>query len=201
MATRSIPEPGSLIRILQGFSPREHSVAGYTRAAVLVPLTWTGGDYELILTKRTDGVETHKGQVAFPGGMRDEIDMTAVETALRETEEEIGIPRSAVQVAGTLDDIVIPTGFVVTPVVGLVERVPKLVANPAEVVEVFRVPLSFFAGEGNGRVERRSLRGREYEVWHYSSSGHLIWGATAAIIRALLTTLRVTNPQTQSPGE
>jgi 8-oxo-dGTP pyrophosphatase MutT (NUDIX family) len=194
-----IPEPSSVEDILRRVVPREQHRAGYARAAVLIPLLWRGADYDVILTRRTDDVETHKGQVSFPGGVRDATDATAVETALREAEEELGLPRSAVRIAGMLDDMVIPTGFVVRPVVGMLQELPALVPNPAEVVEVFRVPLSFFAFEGNGRREERTVNGTSYDVWHYTAGGHLIWGATAAMIRVLLGTIGVIPPQAPRP--
>jgi 8-oxo-dGTP pyrophosphatase MutT (NUDIX family) len=192
----SFPTPPTLIRLLQDGPRRELPADGYVRAAVLVALIWRDGDYDVLLTTRTDDVETHKGQVSFPGGVREETDRTAVETALREAEEELGLPPTMVHVAGLLDDLAIPTGFVITPVVGLLEHLPTLVPNAAEVVDTFWIPLTFFAAGENARQEERRVGGKEYAVWHYTIGGRQIWGATAAIIRGLVSRLGVTNPRT-----
>ena len=189
MTKAPFPAPEGLILALQQGPRREIPAGGYVQAAVLVALIRQDGDYELLLTRRTDEVETHKGQVAFPGGMRDHTDGTIVDTALREAEEELGILPGSVQIAGLLDDLVTPTGFVITPVVGILERIPTLALNAAEVADVFRAPLSFFADERNGRSERRNVAGKEYDVWFYDSGGHLVWGVTAGIIRMLLKTI------------
>jgi len=162
------------------------SLDGFDRAGVLVPIIQARGDYELLLTKRTDNVETHKGQISFPGGMVDTNDVDIVDTALRETMEEIGLRREAVDVVGLLDDLPTPTGFIITPIVGLIETLPSLSPNAHEVAEVLYVPLSFFADARNGRMEMREFRGKQHEVWYYETGQHTIWGATAMIIRSLL---------------
>ena len=162
------------------------SLEGFRKAAVLVPLIADGGGYDLLFTKRTDSVETHKGQISFPGGMVDEGDRDLVDTALREAEEEVGIKRSAVTTLGLLDDIATPVGFVITPVVGVLSRVPALSLNAVEVAEVFRVPVSFFADPENGTVGYRERGGRRYEVWSFDTGTHVIWGATANIVKMLM---------------
>ncbi len=170
--------------------PRKQvTIEGFIRAGVLVPLVFNDGKIELLFTKRTDSVETHKGQVSFPGGMVDASDADIVHTALRETQEEIGIEKSDVSVIGVLDDHPTPTQFIITPVVGILDAIPHTVLNPAEVAEVFRVPLEFFADETNARKERREFRGQTHDVWFYTAGPHVIWGATATIIRSLLNTL------------
>lgn len=200
MAKTSFPAPDGLILAIHQCPRREIPASGYMQAAVLVALIRQDGDYELLLTRRTEEVETHKGQVAFPGGMRDHTDDTIVDTALREAAEELGIPPGSVRIAGLLDDLLTPTGFVVTPVVGILERIPTLAPNAAEVADVFRAPLSFFADERNGRSERRNVAGKEYDVWFYDSGGHLVWGVTAGIIRILLKTISGFSRPGQTPG-
>jgi 8-oxo-dGTP pyrophosphatase MutT (NUDIX family) len=195
----TFPPPPTLVQLLQESPRRKLPADGYVQAAVLVALIWRDGDYDVLLTTRTEDVETHKGQVSFPGGVREETDRTAVDTALREAEEELGLPPGMVRVAGLLDDLAIPTGFVVTPVVGLLEHLPVLVPNAAEVVDIFRVPLTFFADGENARREHRKAGGKKYEVWHYTTGGHQIWGATAAIIRGLVGKIGVTNARTPPP--
>lgn len=162
---------------------------GLRSASVLVPVLPAPGGPELLLTLRTHTVETHKGQVAFPGGMADDGDRDAVDTALREAEEELGLGRALVEVVGALDDLETPTGFRVTPVVGWVAELPPLVPNPEEVAEVFCVPLGFFADPANGHSELRLLRGKEHPTWIYTYGGRTIWGVSAAIIRSFLSRL------------
>lgn len=165
------------------------SIEGYHTAGVLVPIVFGNATPELLFTKRTELVETHKRQVSFPGGMMDPEDGTITHTALREAWEEIGIPGSAVAVVGLLNDLSTPTGFVITPVIGVIDRLPELRVNKAEVDEVFRIPIAFFADPANGRMEIREVGGKGYEVWFYKTDKHTIWGATAKIIRSLLQSL------------
>lgn len=162
------------------------SIEGFQRAGVLVPILLGSGPPELLFTKRTDSVDTHKGQISFPGGMADEADRDIVSTSLRETHEELGIPESSVHVAGLLDDHATPTRFIITPVVGIIENLPELSLNMDEVAEVFRVPLEFFVNPSNGRVQQREFRGTLLDVWFYEYGSHTIWGATAMIVRSLL---------------
>ncbi len=159
------------------------------RAAVLVPVIVEAGGTALLFTKRTELVETHKGQVSFPGGVVEETDRDIIQTALREAEEEVGIAAGEVEIVGILDDLATPTGFVITPVVGLVRLTHPLQPNADEVADVFQVPLSFFAQAATVRTEYRMIEGMRREVWYYDTDRHTIWGATAAIIRSLLTAL------------
>ena len=161
-------------------------IEGFQRAAVLVPLTNEGAECVLLFTRRTETVETHKGQISFPGGVVDGADRDVVETALRETHEEVGILPDSVQTLGLLDDILTPAGFVITPVVGFLADPPNLNPSEHEVAEAFTVPLSFFANPANGRTEYREFRGKRNEVWFYDTGKHMIWGATARIVRLLM---------------
>lgn len=155
-------------------------------AAVLVPIVQEHHGLSLLLTRRTETVETHKGQIAFPGGMVDGADRDRVHTAVREAEEELGIPPASVEMLGMLDDLTTPTGFCITPVVGLLSHLPPLQLSPGEVAEAFMVPLAFFADPGNAEMERRSIRGAVREVWTYRYGGHVIWGATGTIIHRFM---------------
>ena len=165
------------------------SIEGFRQAGVLVPIILDTVTPELLFTKRTELVETHKGQISFPGGMTNPEDEDVVRTALREAEEEIGIPGSAVEIVGTLDDLPTPTGFVITPVVGVIKKLPRLSPNRDEVADIFQVPLSFFVDSRNGRAEIREFRGVRREIWFYQRGEHSIWGATAMIVRSLLKNL------------
>lgn len=165
------------------------AIEGLRPAAVLVPVIPRDRGFEFLLTKRTEDVETHKGQISFPGGMADEGDRSPAATALRETEEELGIPPSLIEVIGVLDDLPTPTGFVITPVVGLLKTLPPLAPNPAEVAEAFTVPWEVFLDPANARMEIREFRGGRREIWFYDTGGHVVWGATAMIIHAVLARL------------
>jgi 8-oxo-dGTP pyrophosphatase MutT (NUDIX family) len=165
------------------------AMEGFRPAAVLVPVILTDRGFEFLLTKRTDDVETHKGQISFPGGMVDGADRSPAATALRETEEELGIDPSLIEVVGALDDLPTPTGFVITPVVGLLTTLPTLAPNPAEVAEAFTVSWEVFLDPANARTEMREFRGGQREIWFYDTGGHVVWGATAMIIHAVLVRL------------
>ncbi|HEY6953557.1 MAG TPA: CoA pyrophosphatase [Bacteroidota bacterium] len=175
---------------LQNFFMHYHRVAlpdsGLTRAAVLVPVFEKSNEPFLLLTKRTQDVEHHKGQISFPGGTSDKDDMDIVGTALRETSEEIGLASGDIEVMGTISDITIPTGFVVTPVVGYISSLPPLKINRSEVESVLEVPFSFFRTQGNKKVVKMMREGQMRDVYFFTYCGSEIWGATAAIIDAFL---------------
>ena len=159
-------------------------------AAVLVPVIDREGGATVLLTQRTDHLSSHAGQVAFPGGRVDDTDMGPVDTALRETEEEIGLDRSFIDVIGALDTYETGTGFSITPIVGLVRPGFTLTLQADEVAQVFEVPLDFFLDPANHQRESREWRGamRHYYVMPYD--GHHIWGATAGMLVNLYNKLK-----------
>jgi 8-oxo-dGTP pyrophosphatase MutT (NUDIX family) len=159
-------------------------------AAVLMLFYPKNGELHIVLTKRTEDVEHHKGQISFPGGSKDEVDGDLVATALRESEEEIGLPRAAVTILGTFHEYETPSGFAITPVVGFTEFLPTLSPHALEVAEILEVPLSLFLDKKNERVEQRSPFGFPVDVYFYRFGEHEIWGATAAILRSFLLSLR-----------
>jgi 8-oxo-dGTP pyrophosphatase MutT (NUDIX family) len=158
---------------------------GLIPAAVLIPLITPADETELLLTLRTDSVETHKGHVAFPGGAVDAEDADRTATALRETEEELGISPADIITIGALDDLATPTGFIITPVIGFLRGMPALSPNPGEVAEVFMVPLAFLFAEGSLRKEKRKTEFGHRDTWRCEYAGKVIWGATAAMIKDL----------------
>ncbi len=182
--------PEMLKQVWSGDGPRrrrsQHHRPDLTPAAVLVPIDFSSGSPHLLLTQRTENVETHKGQIAFPGGMIDSGDGGYLDAALRETEEELGIGPDRIETLGVLDDLDTPTGFIITPVVGLLSAPYVLRANPDEVADVFTVPLSFFFTPDAAKLSFREIQGRRREVWTFLYEDRVIWGATAAIIRNLL---------------
>lgn len=137
----------------------------------------------LLLTKRTDTVEHHKGQISFPGGMVDDGDESTTATALREVEEEIGIPKSNIAILGALDDIHIPSGFIVTPIVGYIDCLSGLKTSADEVAEVLLIPLEKFFDESLRHIETRELKGVKRQVYFYDVWKEPVWGATAHIIK------------------
>jgi 8-oxo-dGTP pyrophosphatase MutT (NUDIX family) len=154
----------------------------YKRAAILIALVPRNNELSLLLTVRTDEVETHKGQVSCPGGMRDKSDNDLAQTALRETEEELGIPRENFEILGMSDDQATPTNFIITPVVGYLREYPKMRISRNEVAEVFDVPLSVFLEKRHASTGKREFQGKQYDVWYFNYGKHLIWGATAMIL-------------------
>ncbi len=154
-----------------------------TPAAVLVALMDREEGLTVLLTRRAAHLAHHPGQVSFPGGRLEAADGgDAVACALRESAEEVGLPPDAVTVVGRLDDVVTGTGFIITPVVGVVRPPPAFVPDPFEVAEVFEVPLAVLADAANYRIDCRQVAGRERRYWAVEWEGRLIWGATAGIL-------------------
>lgn len=151
-------------------------------AAVLVPIIDHPTGPTLLLTKRTDHLSKHPGQVSFPGGAVDPGDKDAVATALRETDEEIGLDASYIKVAGRLDGYRTGTGFEIVPVVGLVKPGFTLTLQESEVAAAFEVPLSFLLDRSNHRQETGVWQGVTRHYYAMPYEGWRIWGATAAMI-------------------
>lgn len=154
---------------------------GITPAAVLVPVVDRPAP-TVILTVRPETMRAHPGQISFPGGRIDPGDGGPVEASLREAEEEIGLPRSAVQVIGTADRYRTITGFEVTPVVGIVPPDLPLSPHPGEVSDLFEAPLAFLLDPANQIVRSARFRGRERSYYEIMWQDRRIWGATAAMI-------------------
>jgi len=160
---------------------------GEVPAAVLIPLLRRESEAHVVLTRRPPGMRHHAGQYAFPGGRSDPDDLDAVHTALREMREEVGIDPELVRVLGLLDDHVTSTGFVVTPVVGWIPG--GLVYRPSagEVDEVVELPLSAFRAPV--RAQTLAAAGHRRIVLPFDVQGHRVWGATAAMLRELVSRL------------
>ena len=162
-----------------------------TAAAVLIPIIMHPEGPTLLFTQRTAHLTDHAGQVSFPGGRTELTDSSPTGTALREAEEEIGLPRGEVEVIGTLPEYFTGTGYRVTPVAGLIQPPASLRANPDEVAEIFEVPLAFLMDGLNHQLRtfdlpdgyRRTFYAMPYERF-------FIWGATAAMLRNLFHFLR-----------
>jgi 8-oxo-dGTP pyrophosphatase MutT (NUDIX family) len=153
-------------------------------AAVLVPIVKRPDGPTVLLTQRHSGLAKHAGQIAFPGGRMDEGE-TAIDAALRETEEETGLARSFVSPLGYLDGFLTVTQYLVTPVVALVEEGFALQPQPSEVDDIFEVPLAFLMNPGNRQTQSRDWKGLTRHFYVYPFGERYIWGATAGMIKNL----------------
>lgn len=154
-------------------------------AAVLIPVLNRPEGATVLLTQRTATLRSHAGQIAFPGGRVDAEDSSPLVTALREAEEEIGLDRRYVDPVGYLDLYLTTSGFHIVPVVAVVEPGFELVLNPAEVDDVFEVPLSFLMTPANHETHAREWQGRERRYYAMPYGDRYIWGVTAGIIKNL----------------
>ena len=150
-------------------------------AAVLVPIVH-GPAPGILLTKRTSHLKAHAGQVAFPGGRIEAGDASIEAAALREAQEEIGLPPCQVELAGRLPDYVTGTGFRISPVLALLPTGLALTANPDEVESIFILPLRVLLDPAAPERRRMEFRGRMREFWVWPHEEHYIWGATASIL-------------------
>lgn len=176
-------------KLEQTLAAKESSVVGHSDvdlsnetqlkcAAVLVPLVWQYDEWHLLFTRRTDTVESHKGQVSFPGGACDDGETTPEQTALREADEEIGLNPKDVTILGRLADMITVSYFQVTPVVGVVKWPTVFQVGEAEVARVFTIPLGWLANPSNRWQFQRSDSRRGLIAYH-PYDGELLWGATA----------------------
>lgn len=161
-------------------------------AAVLIPLVARPGGLTMLLTRRTDHLNTHAGQISFPGGRAEHYDVSPADTALREAQEEIGLDRRHVEIIGQLPDYLTGTGYHVVPVVGLVTPPFALAADPNEVAEIFEVPLAFLMnGAHHKRLSIELPAGGRRNFYAMPYERFFIWGATAGMLRNLFHFLRV----------
>ena len=155
--------------------------AAVTAASVLVPIV-THAELTVLFTQRTAQLRSHSGQVSFPGGRAEPGDPTPESTALRETQEEIGLAPERIEVLARMPEYLTRTGYRVTPVVGLVAPPLALLPDTREVAEVFEVPLAFLLDPANHRRETRELAGKTVGYWVMQYGDRRIWGATAGML-------------------
>ena len=158
-----------------------------TEAAVLVPLFSRGGEYHILFTRRSSQVAHHKGQISFPGGARSEGDHSLLDTALRESWEEIGLETRDIEIIGELDDTpTVSSGFVISPFVAFVPYPYEFKMSDYEIDEIFHVPVSALLHKAKVTRESRVALGEVVTAYSYEYEGRVIWGATAWIVRQLL---------------
>ena len=177
-------------RLKQALSQRQkHRIVDPSRvqSAVLVPIYYREGEYYLLFTKRTEKVRDHKGQISFPGGAYEEQDATLLDTALRESYEEIGLAAEAVEVLGEMDDM--PTQFtdyIISPFVAAIPWPYQLRVDPIEVKEIIEVPISALLDKDCLRQETDPLNDGRITGSFYYCNNRIIWGATARILNQFL---------------
>lgn len=186
MYPESVSDLVDLLRARLTERPPRRRPTSLRRAAVLIPVVRGPGRDELLLTRRSKRLRRQPGDIAFPGGAVESSDRTPLDAALRESEEEVGLARSDVEVLGQLDERGTVTGFRVTPFIGVVEGPYPFRANH-EVAELLGVPVDELKKPEVLRIERRSLRdGTLRDVYHYHYRDHDIWGITGRLVRDFL---------------
>ncbi len=169
-------------------------------SAVLVALYDHRGGPHVLLTRRSWSLRAHGGEVSFPGGRAEDYDADLVATALRETEEEVGIPPATVEIVGRLAPLLtVSSRSLVMPYVGLLPGLPDLVPDPREVEEALHVSLWELMADGVYREERWQREGQERPIWFFELDGDTVWGATATMLRHLLCLITDTGPHVAPP--
>lgn len=163
----------------------DYALQTLTPAAVLVPLVQRETGLTVLLTQRTAHLRDHPGQISFPGGRCEESDVSAIETALREAQEEVGLDPRQVELLGLLPEYRTGTGFSITPVVGLVRPPLNLKLDDFEVAEAFETPLSFLLDPANHQRHKIEYQGTQREYYAMPWEGYYIWGATAGMLVSL----------------
>ena len=174
-----------LRQILAGRPAVELTAPEHRRACVLIPLIRRNGGWSILFTRRSENLTAHGGQISFPGGSV-EGGETLEQAAIREAEEEVGIPPQFVELTGRLDDVITHSGFLVAPFVGVIHEPFEYVIQEAEVVEVFDVPIEALLDSRNPEVRYVPFRGSEYPAYFYHYGSYEIWGLTGRMLKAFL---------------
>ncbi len=179
---------------LQNYRPQTIHREGMKRSAVMILFINKQSIPHIIFTRRTEWVETHKGQISFPGGMQDEKDGDLLHTAKRETFEEIGIRSDQMRILGQLDDFFTVTNFIVTPFVGYLPDSFSYRVNEQEVARVLEVPLEVFLRSDKFEVKKWPHKNHLYDVFFYYYEQEVIWGVTAFILNRFIDLVFHYNP-------
>ena len=154
----------------------------FLEASVLIPILTFKKDLEILLTKRSNGLKNHPGQIAFPGGKKDQIDSSPIETALRETQEEVGLNPKNVEIIASLPSHKTATGFVIKPYLGLINQPFSETLRQGEVDEIFTVPYEYILNEKNFSIQTRKWNGSQRSYYVVPYGPYYVWGATARIL-------------------
>jgi 8-oxo-dGTP pyrophosphatase MutT (NUDIX family) len=190
LATRLDPVDGPAMGALRGdydLSPegRPAPLSELVPAAVLAPIVRRPAGWTMLFTQRAEGLPRHPGQISFPGGRRQPEDRTLLETALRETQEELGVLQALFSPVGAFDPYETGTGFRILPIVAYLEPGFSLMPDPREVADVFEVPFAFLMDPAHHEVRETEWKGAMRRFYAIPYEGRNIWGATAGMIRAL----------------
>lgn len=187
LLSRFVLTPSSPYDKLSLLRAKQHNlnVDNLRKAAVLIPCVVRASGINVILTKRALHLRHHPGQISFPGGSYEQSDDTLLTTAIRETEEEIGISSQHIEVIGTLPTLPTISGFIVTPYLGLISSQYKTQIDHQEVMDVFEVPGQHLLNPSNLIQQQFYTNGSTHNIYSISYNEHAIWGATAQIIRSL----------------
>ena len=167
---------------------------GRISSAVLIPLYKDHGTYHIVFIKRTETVKEHKGQISFPGGAREKGDKSLLDTALRESWEEIGVEIRDVEIIGEMDDEITTTSnFIVTPFVGVISWPYDFVKNTDEVEDILCIPISSLLEQDRQKPDTEMLNGEKVESCAFHYEGKVIWGATARILNKFLEMIKSTS--------
>ena len=177
----------------------DHSLEQYRDrhrlAAVLILIYQGSHEPEIILTQRSSSLTKHAGQISFPGGTVEEADRDPVHTALREAREEIDLNEEGVEILGIMETITLPSGFAIAPVLGVMESLPVMSANPGEVAEIFSIPLSLANDLSRYQMDFLERDGKRRDFYILEHKDYYIWGATANMLRTLALML---NPDSEA---
>jgi NTP pyrophosphohydrolases including oxidative damage repair enzymes len=177
--------------IFRHYKKREISDNNLTPSAVLIPLFCHEGQIHILFTKRSTEVNSHKSQVCFPGGTYQPSDSSLLQTALREAEEEIGLKAQDVEIVGEFDDNVTQaTGYIISPFVAFIPYPYTFTPNNKEVEQIFSVPLPVLMDDANFRQGYHPTEDKSGPGYAYEHEGHIIWGATARILKQFIELLR-----------
>lgn len=157
----------------------------HRRACVLIPLIRSNGGWSILFTRRAENLAAHSGQISFPGGSVEEGESLEA-AAIREADEEVGIPPRHVEIIGRLDDLVTHSGFLVAPFAAVIHEPVEYVMQESEVVEVFEVPLEALMDLANPEVRYVPFRGTDYPAYFYHYGPYEIWGLTGRMLKALV---------------
>ena len=154
----------------------------FLEASVLIPILTFKKDLEILLTKRSNNLKNHPGQIAFPGGKKDQSDTSPIETALRETQEEVGLNPKNVEIIASLPSHKTATGFVIKPYLGLINQPFSETLRQGEVDEIFTVPYEYILNEKNFSIQTRKWNGSQRSYYVVPYGPYYVWGATARIL-------------------